>query len=437
LVAVSGYCREVRAQNSDRFYLSGDAALQGGAITANVRGGGGIWYNPASLADLPGLRLDVDMTAYALSTGAQPDLDAISPDAEVTRLTTLDLRGVPAAMSVTHNVGPFGIGFGLFVPTQTSSYLRTRIVDPEAFAGKPVDFGVDITSTETEYFGGPSIGTRLSSTVSIGLSLLAHYRSELQIAAIDLTGGGSSAPDFGYLSHTVRDWIQVGFQPVIGVQLQPKPTWKIGITLRFPSFRIYQVLQTIELVSQQSPGENLHRSDFSDNTGFATSIVKPPRIHVGISKDFGETRLAVEGSYQAPFRNLEVEQDLRPLWNFRVGGRHRFSDTFALGGGLFTNLSANRAATEFGEKQIDFYGVTLAGHLGSPYEVQSRGGKPLWPLGKLLFGTTIGLTYAFGAGTIVRGKIGIDPSNGDLFRPVPQNVFAHEIMLSLGSSIEE
>ena len=46
------------AGNLDSYYMSGEAALQGGAVTADTQHGGAIWYNPAGLASISGSRLD-------------------------------------------------------------------------------------------------------------------------------------------------------------------------------------------------------------------------------------------------------------------------------------------------------------------------------------------------------------------------------------------
>jgi hypothetical protein len=426
-----------RAENIDRFYLSGDAALQGGAITADVRGGGGIWYNPASLASLPNLRLDVAMSAYALGIGGQPDLDGVSGNETVTRLTSLDLRSVPAGMSLTYNLGRIGIGLGVFVPTQTSSYLRTRIEEPGSAVSAPIDFGVDVTSTETEYFAGPALGARLSGAAEIGVSLLVHYRSELEVAAVGLGVGAPGGPAAVVLSHSTRDWVQVGLEPVIGVKLRPFPNWRLGITLRLPSFRLYQVLQTLELSTTSDGNTATYSSTYHDGTGFAAAMVRPPRIHLGISRDFGPNRIALELSYQFPLRNPEVDQELRPLANIRLGGRRRISDTLAIGGGIFTNRSSRAAPRDFGEKQLSYYGVTIATEMGTPYEIRMRNGKYLAPYGKLNFGASLGLTYSIGLGEIMRAQVGSNPADGELIRLSPSSVVAHEFMLSVGSSLEE
>ena len=62
--------------NLDGYYMDSNAALQAGAISADATGGGAVWYNPAGLATISGLRLDASATALRLSLGGVPSLDA-------------------------------------------------------------------------------------------------------------------------------------------------------------------------------------------------------------------------------------------------------------------------------------------------------------------------------------------------------------------------
>lgn len=431
-------CVTARAQNMDTFYLAGDAALQGGAITADARGGGSIWYNPAGLSQLPGLRFDVNVSAYALGFGDHADLEATLPGTTVTRLSVLDLRAVPAAMSLTQRFGKVGLGFGVFVPNQDATYLRTRVQQPAQDDFPAVDFGVHIDSAEKEYFGGPSFGIEVAPGVDVGASLFVHYRTDLAIAAIDAAIEGDDGFAASVTSHQLYDSIQVGLQPVFGVQLHPTDKWQLGFTLRFPSFRVYQILQTILVetsTSTEAPGE--HRSEFDEFEGFAASMVKPPRFHAGFSHEFGPTRLAIDASYQFPLYNSDVDQDLGPLFNLRLGGKHRLKETLQLGGGLFTNRSSLRAATRFGDAKIDYYGITAALHLGTPYEVAERNGRKLRPFSWLNFGSTVALSYSIGLGEVMRAEVGLHRDESVIYREVQANVTAHELVLTWASSISE
>lgn len=427
-----------RAGNADPFYLGSGAAVQAGAITADAEGGGAIWYNPAGLARLPSLRLDVSMNAYSLRLGGHPDLEA-GPNGKVTRLTTPDYNIVPSAFTLTSRLGHVGLGLGIFVPVQQTVFLRTHIVEPPAGEVPGVDFGVDVYGRLQEYFVGPALAWSLAPGVDVGGSLLVHYRNELGLVAVDTSVSVPESATVDQTAHNTLDWQQIGLALVLGVQLQATRHWRLGFTLRLPSLRLYQVQQTVNVqtLGVDPTGPVQHTSEFDEISEFSLSTLTPGRFHVGTSKEFGPTRLALDLSYQAPHRNSEQGEDFAPTLNARLGVRHQITKTFALGGGLFTDRSPEREARNFGDTRIHYYGVTLAVDSGTPYKVVDRGGKKLDPPGGLIFGTTVGLSYAYGIGDIVRAQVGSDPETGLGIEEVSTEVIAHEFTIHLGSTLSE
>src|SRR5262245_63820448 len=95
LLALAAGTRAALAGNLDSYYMDSDAALQGGAITADTASGAAIWYNPAGLASIQGLRLDVGMNAFRLSLGAVPEVEASGRNPSVTRLSVINFASVP------------------------------------------------------------------------------------------------------------------------------------------------------------------------------------------------------------------------------------------------------------------------------------------------------------------------------------------------------
>src|SRR5687768_5653089 len=98
LLTATALTRASVAGNLDNYYMSSEAALLGGAITADAKGGGALWYNPAGLSQVEGLRLDVTVNAFRLSTGAMADVETPDPSAKTT-LQTVNLRSVPASIT--------------------------------------------------------------------------------------------------------------------------------------------------------------------------------------------------------------------------------------------------------------------------------------------------------------------------------------------------
>lgn len=421
----------VLAGNADSFYLSGDAAMQAGAITADARGGGAIWYNPAGLGQLPALRLDVGINAFSLRLGGLPDFDA-SGGARVTRLATINFNIVPSGLTLTRRFGAIGVGLGVFVPEQHQTFLRTQVTSPASADQPGATFGVDLYERVQQYALGPGFGVALSPHVDLGASLLVTYRNQLSIAGLDL-GFADDGSGGGLVSHETLDWQQFGAQLVLGTQLHLGRGYELGLTLRSPGLILgelrHSVLQQAE--GARDAGTTTHRSDFEQRLGLATAVVAPLRFHVGISRTVGKLRVAADGSYQAPLRNESLALDWAPTFNGRLGMQHTFTKTFALGGGVFTDRSPVRAVRNFGDSSLDFYGVTMAMDLGTAYRLVPYGATQPSE-GKLRFGTTVALSYAVGLGQVVRGSLA-----GDQFAPIGQSArsVAHEISLHLASSL--
>lgn len=438
LVANSTIAARARAGNLDSFYLSNDAPLQGGAITADVSGGGSIWYNPAGLANMAGLRLDVSASAYTLRLGGEPDISAAEDrGAQVTRMTTTDFQIVPSALTLTHEIGGVGLGFGVFVPRQSSTFLRVRVDQPETRSTTEFDLLVDYHDRVQEYYAGPSAAFSVAPHVDVGAALFVHYRNELASGFLnaDYEQGAERVTS---TRHSTLDWQQVALQLVAGVQLEPSPVWHIGFTVRGPSFRVFNIRQLVDVQTTSVAGGDSAEAPatsrvFHEDFGFASAVVGPPRFHGGLSYTRDTTRLAFDLNYQLPLYSAALGIDSAAVLNARVGLREQVTPTLALGGGVFSDRSPVDGPLELAERRIDYYGLTLAADLTSHYGVSSRKGQPYSPPTPLVFGTTLALSYALGLGTLQQAHIGSDAS----VEGRRTDLLVHELSLHFGGWLSE
>lgn len=426
--------RPAQAGNMDAFYLSGDAALQGGAIVADSRGGGAAWYNPAGLAELRGMRIDVSVNGYSVRFGGHADFDSPNPSAEVTRLTTLDLNVVPTALTFTKSFGDVGFAFGIFVPTQSLSALRTRL---KVDGASRVDFAYDHYNRSQDYHVGPSLGWKPTPKLSLGASLLVNYRTSVSISDLFLSVGVANNSAV-IATHNVVDWIQVGAEFVLGAQWNFAPDWRLGAVVRTPALRLGQNLQTIE--STVAAGRNVVPQvdiEFAENFGLGATFIAPARAHLGLSHDIGDVRVAAEASMQMALYGDGLNLHLRPTPNARLGFRRRFSPIFSYGGGVFTDRSPYGVPSEFGESRIDYYGLTGAVSFATPYGIIQKGDVTFSQPRTMLFETTVAFSYATGIGTVMRARVDADQSDGIRYENDLANVFAHEFSVHLGTTVME
>lgn len=430
--------RGAHGGNLDAFYLSGEAALQAGAIAADAEGGGAIWYNPAGLADLTGSRLDVGVNGYAIRFGGQADLEPAVPGTEITRLTRIDLNVVPTALGLTRRFGPVGVGIGAFVPSQSASVLRTHFVTPKDDAGSQIDFAFDSSSRLQNYHLGAAFGFRPSPRLALGGAFFVTYQTRVEGTNVSLlsldgdTGTASSA-------HSAIDAVQLGAEFVAALRWDVAKTWRIGAVARLPTLRLGEVAQRVETWHASGDGApTVVHNEYVQSLDIGTSIISPLRIHGALSHDFrGEVRAAVEGSLLLPFLDPRLSVALRPTYNLRVGARKRLGPRFALGGGVFTDLSPNAAPVDFQETQLNFFGTTVAVDLATSYGVYAKNDE-LYERPKVLrFGTTISLSYALGVGSIVQAQIGPGPNDRVVLDTVLEDVVAHELTLHIGTTVME
>jgi len=431
LVLASLVTKSTFAGNLDSYYLSGDAALQGGAITADSRGGAAAWYNPAGLAELPGLRLDVSVNAFAIRFGGHPNLESAASEAKVTSLNVIDFNVVPTSLTLSRRFGKLGLGVGVFVPVQSSTFLRTQVESSATASALGTSAALDIYERSQQYAAGASFGLALSPVVDFGASLFVNYRTELDIAGVEFSTLAADSAGSGTSLHETFDRQQVGVQPVLGVQLHPRG-YNVGLTLRFPALQLYDVTQSVDIVSS---GDGPPQSSFDDRAGVSKAVVSPLRFHAAISRDLGASRLALEASYQSPLRNEDI--DWQPTLNARLGGLHRLSPRLAIGGGIHTDRSPIRHLSGFGDSRIDYYGVTFALDWGTHFDVVAREAEPLPAHSQFRFGSTFAVTYALGLGEVVNGRFGIDSTGQARLDQPRQSVAVHELIFSVCSSLTE
>lgn len=439
--AIASVTAPAFAGNLDSFYVSSDAALQAGAIVATSSTGGSIWYNPAGMSRITGTRLDVNVSGYAMRFGAQVGFDSTLPNAEERRLTLLEIDVVPAAVTITRRFGKVGVGLGVFVPSQTSVTLRTHLAAPPDVEGRSLEFGYDSTGQFRQYHAGPGVGWWVTPDLSLGLSLLANYRTLSETTDVSASlrrENGNKEGQLGWVQHHRLDSVGVGLELILGTQWQIGRGYSLGFVVRTPSLRLGHAAEQIdtELVAG-SDGAMNQTITFDESVALGTQVLSPFRFHLGLSRRVGSFVTSVEGSLLLPFENEPLGVHDRATFNARLGVMAELNRRWTVGGGVFTDRSPAPLPEKFLEKKVDYYGATIALNWQTPYGVFSRGDELLEDPEPMIFGTTLAFSYALGLGTIAGAMVGPSTNGGIEVAARPAAVTAHEFLLHIATTIAE
>lgn len=432
---------QAEAGNLDSFYVSGEAALQAGAVVATSSSGGSIWYNPAGMARLTGTRLDVNVSGYAARFGAQVGFDSSLPNAEERRLILLELDVVPAAVTLTRRFGKVGVGIGVFVPAQTGVTLRTHLAAPPDVEGHSLEFGYDSKSVYREYHMGPGVGWDVTPSLSLGMSLLANYRTfseSTDVSASLLQTLDGAQTELGWARHHRVDSAGVGLELIVGGQWRIGRGYSAGFVVRSPSLRLGYAAEEIDTeIVAASNGKLNQTITFDESLALGTQVLSPFRFHAGLSRTFGDFVASIEGSLLLPFENSPLDIHEQATFNARLGMAYQLDTNWAIGGGVYTDRSPAPYPEQFLDKKIDYYGLTFAVNRNTPYGVYSRGKDVLDEGQTLVFGTTVAVSYSLGVGTIAGALVGPSESGGIEVAAQPTNVLAHEFLLHIATAISE
>jgi hypothetical protein len=156
----------------------------------------------------------------------------------------------------------------------------------------------------------------------------------------------------------------------------------------------------------------------------------PLRVHAGVARLFPHGWLSLDVDYQGPIANESLGIERCAVVNARVGGKVLLTDSVALGAGLFSDRSGDRAPRGYTDLKLDFYGATAGVELTNRYRL-----APHQPHARLAFSSTFALRYAHGQGQI--GGLGVPaPGPIDSIEFPRSNSLVDEFRLHLGSGVE-
>jgi long-subunit fatty acid transport protein len=447
-VALSTFASLAQAGNDDAYFLSNEAALTGGAVVAVTEDAGSVWYNPAGIGGIERNLLSLTVTAATLQIR---EIDGA--------LTTVNLEGQRSSqeLSGTHGgvISPsaagvvrlFGvpIGFGFF----TTRYDVLSVTGGTAFdsaqAGNATE-KITLDQIDIEYNVGFGSGFAPTERLRLGASLFAVYTG-LDDAA---TLAAANDDPAGQVVATAQErdmssrW---GGRLVLGVQYDLPPIGTLGLCVRSPVLMLHEDPNVASFFSYSVGGtaNDFARADFPPTRSPAdVGLSAPTTVVLGFTHRFSRAYASIGAEYSTPLRSLEVERDgetdylvdRRGVFNLRIGGVYSLTDTLGLGLGLFTDRSPQEKPDDFGEFQVDYYGVAAGLRFDNAVRLAPGARAP-----DIVFRTVVAARYALGVGE-TRGLVmnlqrlspsstGTPAEDGELI-----DVTFHELYAYLGTAVD-
>ena len=434
------------AGNEDGVLLGNDAAIVGGAVTADVHSGSALWYNPAGLMRVPTRTLDISARAYAMRFYRIPAF-LTGPSGRSAEGNFNELVLIPSAASYVRPLGDkLRAGVGVFARESFDYTVASNLTIPSALSGAETRWQMVLANTSASYHLVLGLAGAVSDRLDLGVTLHVIYASsfinfQLGGGTVSTTPGVTNS--VGLYAEAIQQSLKgVGIAIGTGLQWRPVDNVSLGVSIDSPTFLIVstrQLYTTEGAVLQDADmnGDVTFAPGFAvqdeHHTDFGLEMTVPARLRAGLALQLGEHSLSAEIEVAHPLSNSKFSIHRRLLFNARAGWKMTLSPKLSIGAGLFTDRSPVRGQiAQFLDSKVDFYGGTV----GLQYEKEHAlaPGSRERTIG---FGTTVGLRYAYGAGHIVGARVGdrfVVGENLD-FQPNRTTLRIHEIALNLGGNV--
>jgi hypothetical protein len=433
------------AGNSDEVNAGLDVTLTGGAVVATTYTGAALWYNPAGIARINKASLELTGITMKIQIVNVPGLLTIDSDPRaVSEGKTVNFTVIPQAITFTLKLREnLKLGVGLFNSSIRRSFVTEQVttapgITPEARA-------VGGQNSKIDFF---HISAGLAGTFGNKQKVLVGGAFDIVVATARLDATQSifyEGGDEGFgTGSTVTTDTGFGLQLKAGIQWVPIPEVRIGFSVASPSFA-FVILNRFANTFGQSPavGTTLPEGDpNAQAAGGAESRgarggwwgVEPGNFRFGIAYVGNWGWIEADLIIQWRLRTPDLDLDLQPIVNGRIGSAFRLTKFVNLGVGLFTDRSPidRLEVAPFATSDVNFYGAHLGFlfsnrevHPGRPDSDEGKGGG---------FAIAIGFRYSHGRGQ----GLGVlfpaqyDPSS---ITTTGANGKINEIAINLGANV--
>lgn len=334
-------------------FLIGDrAAGMGGAYTAISDDASGLFYNPAGIVYAAGRNLSASVNAYY---NLEKKYDNVIGGNGWERKATSVL---PNFFGVIQPMGKFKFGFSYAVPDSIKEDQDQAFYGsiPTALGSPATRYVINFNNEDNSFLIGPSLATEINAKLSVGMTLYLYHRSNQSTLNqhIQLADGRYE------WSNQYIEKVERGYKPVIGFMMAPVDRLSLGLSVGkvFVYSNSMNSQTTVKDANAATPDD--YSMAFDSDT---TTKKYPYEVRLGAAYFVSNALLvSFDTTYYTKVSD-PVNGDRVSVVNAAVGTEYYWSKSWAVRGGLFTNM-ANTPELDPSrynqDEKIDMYGMSAS-----------------------------------------------------------------------------
>lgn len=247
---------------------------------------GAVIYNPAGMASIKSSKISASGSAFSqnqISNKTADDTDEVKY-----------FQSIPAQISTVFNTDNFNWAFSILVPS-SQKYDR-RVING--------DLVFDETLEDQETVFGPSIGFKLSKSLSLGISLFGSKRDFRETSSVffeDGTGAITQSRQFDINGITAY--------PIVGVLYTPSSNFSLGLKWVGPSTSLSGTFEDKDKTAGDNTSLGIPNRQ-ATKKGDVT-FQKPMELGIGVSaRLFGSLKLYLDATNQFAKEYNVVDEDV-------------------------------------------------------------------------------------------------------------------------------